>query len=50
MVLAFVFATTEEGPLAENIHKEREVTMKRMARAVVIFERRVAVPLGPKRV
>jgi len=26
------------------------VTMKRIASPVVIFERRVAVPLGPKRV
>ncbi len=45
-----VFPITEEGALAENIQREREVTMKRIASPVVIFERRVAVPLGPKRV
>lgn len=44
------FPTTEEGPFVENIHKESDVTMKRIASPVVIFERRVAVPLGPKRV
>ncbi len=50
VVFAFTFPTTDDGPLAENIQREREVTIKRIARPVVIFERRVAVPLGPKRV
>lgn len=50
VVFAFAFPTTEEGPFEENTHRERDVTIKRMASPVVIFERRVAVPLGPKRV
>ena len=42
--------TTDRSPLKESIHNPRDVTMNKTALIVVIFDRMVAVPRGPKAV
>ena len=42
--------TTDRSPLKDSIQSPSDVTMNRMALTVVIFDRMVAVPRGPKAV